>query len=149
MPRWQFVVAGLLLSAPALAETHRLDDLGTYSVPPAPSLQWSAWQTSGKHSVMVGQFELHLRLDVSAWMGRRVRIFMRLPKDQESVLELRWESGRTITGGQVASGRRTLIYSAEIRSPHIEDVVDVHVRSAPDWAGSSRRLDVVFELEGV
>ena len=142
------VAAALSSSFAAHSQTHRLDDLGTYSVPPVPSLQWSSRPSPGTRSTpMVGEFELHLKLDVGAWIGHRVRVYVRLPKDHGSAVELKWSAGRTVHGGQVSSGGRTLLLTTEIQSPRIEDVLEVQVKSTPDWAGSSRRLDLVFELE--
>lgn len=138
-----------LLIAQVRAEVQRLDDRGTYSIPPVPSLQWLSWHRAGARSVMVGLFELHLNLDVAAWVGRQGRIYLRLPRDQNASMELTWSAGQLLSGGRVSSGERTLIYSGEIRSPRIEEVLNVQIRSEPEWTGQSRRLDVAFELEGV
>lgn len=138
----------VLPATQACGQTQRLDDTGTYAVPPVPNMQWAP-QRPHKSPTMVGEFQFHIRLNLSKWKDQRVRIFLVLSRDQESIIDMTWSPGSFFRAGKARSGQRVQIFAGVVPSAVVEDDIHVWLQSEPDWTGQTRQINVVFELEGV
>jgi hypothetical protein len=138
----------LLAGAAALANPHRLDDSASHTVPPQVQMQWRELPpgTPGAGH-MEAWLRVNVRIDTRAWVGRSGRVYMVLPREEASTLEASWTTQGRLLPGRLQSGERALVFAGTIAAPSLEDQFQVRLRSAPDWQGSTRRLNFHFELD--
>jgi hypothetical protein len=142
------VVVCALVSATASAETHRLDDSLSHTVPPNVQMQWLPLTPGQSYAGgMEAWLRVNIRIDTRNWIGRSGRIFMVLPRDQASNIEAVWTTQGRLQPGRLVSGERTLVFAGTIPGATLEDQMQVRLRSNADWASNSRRLNFHFELD--
>jgi hypothetical protein len=141
-------VGCLLVAATAWANPHRLDDTGTYTVPPQLQMQWRELPpgTPGAGGMEAG-LRVNVRIATQAWMGRRGRIYLALARDDTSTVEASWTTRGRLQPGRVLSGERALVWSGTVSAATLEDQLQMRLRSGADWRRDSRRLDFHFELD--
>lgn len=143
-------VAGLLLvlgAAGARAETHRLEDPLSHTVPPTAQMEWLPQTPGQRDGGMETWVRVNVQIETRPWLGRRGRIFMVLPRDQSSTIEAVWTANGPLRSGRLVSGERALVWAGTIASETLRDQLQVRLRSGPDWQSASRRLNFHFELD--
>lgn len=90
---------------------------------------------------------VNVRIDVRAWVGRTVRIYMVLPPDESPPLELSWTTQGRLLPGRMAPGERALVHAGPINAQTLQDRLSVLVQARANWIAESRRLNVHFECE--
>lgn len=153
-PRWQRtlacgLLAGLLASASlgARANPHRLDDTGTYTVPPMVQMQWRERVGALAASGMEATLRVHVRIDTKRWIGRRGRIYLALARDETQSIEARWTTLGRLQPGSVRSGERTLVWAGSVTAATLEDQLLMTLLSGADWQANTRRLNFQFEFD--
>jgi hypothetical protein len=144
---WVLVLAALTCSHGS-ANTVRLDDSLSHTVPPNVKMQWLPF-ARGQASAggMEAWVTVNIRIDTRAWIGRRGHIYMVLPRDEVSSIEAVWSSQGRLQSGRLVSGERALVFSGTIPGASLEDQLRVRLRSNADWTSNSRRLNFHFELD--
>ena len=149
-PTARRTAAALLLAlaaGAASAETHRLDDSLSHTVPPTAQMQWRPQTRSDVDGGMEAWVRVNIRIDTQAWIGRSGRVYMVLPRDETSTLEAVWTTDGKLLAGRLVSGERALVYAGNITSNALRDQMLVRLRSGPDWQSNSRRLNFHFEID--
>jgi hypothetical protein len=141
------VAALLLLSGPALANPHRLDDSLSHTVPASAQMQWRPQTGAEPDAGVEAWVRVNIRIDTANWVGRTGRIYMVLPRDQSSSMEAEWTANGPLRPGRLVSGERALVFAGRIPGATLQDQLQVRLRSAPDWQSTSRRLNFYFELD--
>lgn len=136
-----------LCALPLRAETHLLDDSQSYTDPPAAQMEWLPQTPGDRDGGMETWVRANIRIDTREWIGRKGAIYMALLRDQSSSVEATWTTGGTLRPGRVTSGERTLVWAGVIGDDALTDVLQVRLRSGPDWQSASRRLNFQFELD--
>lgn len=132
----------------ASANTVRLDDSLSHTVPPNVQMQWRALPPgAGQDNGMEAWLRVNVRIDTSPWVGRSGRIYMVLPRDEASRIEAAWTGQGRLLSGRLLSGERALVHAGPIMGATLEDQLTVRLRSGPDWQSASRRLNFHFELD--
>ncbi len=147
---WQFFVAVLAALTCGLgsANTVRLDDSLSHTVPPNVQMQWLPFARGQANAGgMEAWVTVNIRIDTRDWIGRRGHIYMVLPRDEVSSMEAVWSSQGRLQSGRLVSGERALVFSGTISGPTLEDQLRVRLRSNADWTSNSRRLNFHFELD--
>lgn len=129
------------------AGTHRVDDSASTVEQPQPRMEWLQPRPGIAADAMSTQFWVNVRLDVRPWIGRQARIYLVLPPDETSPLELTWTTNGRLLAGRIVSGERALVFAGAIDSPTLQDRLSVQVKAKADWLGESRRLTTHFECE--
>ena len=140
------LLAGLCASA-AFAETHRLEDPLSHTVPPTAQMEWLPQTPGDRDGGMETWVRVNVQIDTRDWVGRSGRIYMVLPRDQASSIEAVWTANGPLRSGRLVSGERALVWAGTIASDSLNDQIQVRLRSGPDWHSASRRLNFHFELD--
>ena len=149
-PTARRTAAALLLAlaaGAASAETHRLDDSLSHTVPPNVQMQWLPQTRADQDGGMEAWVRVNIHIDTRDWIGRSGRVYMVLPRDETSTLEAVWTTDGKLLAGRLVSGERALVYAGNITSNALRDQMLVRLRSGPDWQSNSRRLNFHFELD--
>lgn len=137
-----------VVSAPAVANPHRLDDSLSHTVPPSVQMQWRQVPPGQSDAGgMEAWLRVNVRINTRDWIGRSGRVYMVLPRDQASTIEAVWTTQGRLQPGRLVSGERTLVYAGQLPGATLDDQLLVRLRSGPDWQSSSRRLNFHFELD--
>lgn len=149
--RWSpWLVAGVLFGAPDMtrANPHRLDDTGTYTVPPHVQMQWRERRSgmSGA-AAMDAVLRVQVRLDTRRWIGQRGRVYLTLPRNDTQALEARWTTQGRLLPGALRPGERALVWSGTVSTATLEDQLLMQLSAGTDWHTSTRRLDFHFEFD--
>jgi len=137
-----------LATAAARAETHRLDDSLTHTVPPNVQMQWRPMQAAADGSGAVEAWvQVNVRLDTRAFAQRSGRVYLVLERDQSSPVEAVWSSQGRLQAGRVVSGDRTLVFAGAIPGATLEDQLSMRLRAQTDWQSDQRRLNFHFEFD--
>jgi hypothetical protein len=132
----------------ARAETHRLDDSLTHTVPPNVQMQWRPMQAAADGSGAVEAWvQVNVRLDTRAVVQRSGRIYLVLERDQTSPVEAVWTSQGRLQSGRVVSGERTLVFAGVIPGATLDDQLNMRLRAQTDWQSEQRRLNFHFEFD--
>jgi hypothetical protein len=143
-------VAALLLvlgAAGARAETHRLEDPLSHTVPPTAQMEWLPQTPGQRDGGMETWVRVNVQIETRPWLGRRGSIYMVLPRDQSSTIEAVWTANGPLRSGRLVSGERALVWAGTIASETLRDQLQVRLRSGPDWQSASRRLNFHFEFD--
>lgn len=143
-------VAALLLvlgSSGARAETHRLEDPLSHTVPPTAQMEWLPQTPGQRDGGMETWVRVNVQIETRPWLGRRGSIYMVLPRDQSSTIEAVWTANGPLRSGRLVSGERALVWAGTIASETLRDQLQVRLRSGPDWQSASRRLNFHFEFD--
>jgi hypothetical protein len=141
------LTGALLWAGHAAANPFRLDDSQSHTVPPTVQMEWRAIAPGQPDTGMEAWVRVNVRIATREWVGRSGRIYMVLPRDQASTIEVSWTTQGRLLPGRLVSGERALVHAGLIASETLEDQLLVRLRSAADWNGPSRRLNVHFELD--
>jgi hypothetical protein len=136
-----------LLAGQAWASPHRLDDSQSQVVPPNVQMQWRSIAPGQGDTGMEAWVRVNARIATGAWLGRSVRVYMVLPRDQSATLEAEWTTQGRLLAGRLVTGERALVWAGVMASEMLEDQLLVRLRAASDWGASSRRLNFHFELD--
>jgi hypothetical protein len=130
------------------AETHRLDDALTHTVPPHVQMQWRPLQAAADGSGAVESWvRVNVRLDTRAFVQRSGRVYLALERDQSSPVEAVWTSQGRLQPGRVVSGERTLVFAGVIPGATLDDQLNMRLRAQTDWQSDQRRLNFHFEFD--
>ncbi len=144
----QLALASLLFAGGAQANTYRLDDTGTHTVPPNVQMQWRPLSSrGGAEPGMEAWLRVNIRIATAAWAGRSGRVYMVLPRDESSTVEAVWTTQGRLLPGRLSSGERALVYAGALPAATLEDQIHLRLRTGADWASVSRRLNFHFEFD--
>ena len=142
------VALAAFATAAARAETHRLDDSLTHTVPPNVQMQWRPMQAAADGSGAVEAWvQVNVRLDTRAFVQRSGRVYLALERDQTSPVEAVWTSQGRLQSGRVVSGERTLVFAGVIPGATLDDQLNMRLRAQTDWQSEQRRLNFHFEFD--
>jgi hypothetical protein len=147
---WSTLWPTLMLGFASVAEarTTPIDDSGSLPQDAPLVLRWQ--QLSPRPPVdnrMIGTLTLHLKLNVAPWLARSGRIYLVLPEQQPGGLNVSWTTHGYLLPGHVVSGSRALAYSGRIRSPFIEDVIELTVQVDGTRMRQLYHLNFRFEMD--
>jgi hypothetical protein len=131
----------------AQATTVRLDDSQSQVLQPQLGLQWrSISPAQGDHQV-VGGTRVQIRLNTLAIMGQTGRIFMALPAQPGSSVQVNWQTQGLLLNGQLISGSRTLVWQGKITAAVLEDVLSINLQTDGRFLQSQQALRFHFEWD--
>jgi len=148
-PTWtQSLLLALLLCglAPAAAaQAVRLDDSGTLVMGRQVPMRWD--DARGTSTALSGAVVVHLRLDVRAWRGKRVRIYQVLPALPGTPVQVEWRSQGVLMPGRMRDGDRVLVFSGVPTAEALQDTLEIEFRMDGDRTSGRDRLRFEYELE--
>jgi hypothetical protein len=156
--------AGLLLSPPSLAQREVLDDSLSPQRLYSMEVAWEAQEILRTIQAMMSDQNAELppltgrlngvevRLDTRRYVGRRARIFLRLPTampgaDGVGDLELRWRSNGRLLGGSVSPGQEALLFEGMIDDPVVSGVLNFQLTMGAGGTQGRFNLEPLYEIE--
>lgn len=142
------VLAASLACAPAMAQVYPVDDSASQVVGGNVRMKWdSVVPQRGQTSGLTGQFTVIVRLDVSPWVGRNVRIYKTLPPQPNGPLQARWTSRGVLQPGILRDGERTLVYAGTLLTDRLEDTLHITLQADGDRLPDYSQVTFAFEIE--
>lgn len=137
-----------LLAATAFATSQAaepVDDSASQVLGGLTRLEWVD-PAPGASNLMAGQVTVLVRLDVSPWQGRNVRIYQSLAK-QTMPLRVEWTARGPLLPGALADGERALVYAGPITTPSLTDTFVLSIYADGQLFERPEVLDFSFEIE--
>lgn len=140
----------------AMAAPKKLDDRGS---PRSVVHADSRWAHSGEGlsadetNAMVATIpNLEFRLDTSAYVGKRARIYLVIPDIVPGLrsptgMRVQWTSRGSLLGGSASPGQRTLVYEGPVQRPTMQEALDLTVHLDARYFERGLRFDPVFEID--
>ncbi len=144
------VLAALLwlATSTAFAQSYRVDDSASQVLGSTLRLKPATAPARGAPVYQVsGEIEVLVRLDVTPWLGRRGRIYMRLPERSGRSVTASWTTRGRLLPGTVRSGERALVYNGPINVRTIEDTQRLRIEADGRYLRPSEQLEFTFEID--
>jgi hypothetical protein len=131
------------------AQTYPVDDSASQVLESGLlKMRWdSVLPKPGQASIITGQVVVLVRLDVSPWRGRQVRIYQKLPSVPAGPINVRWTSNGALLAGTLRDGERTLVYAGAINSDRLEDTFRLTIQADGERVERPQALAFSFEIE--
>ncbi|HJR73299.1 MAG TPA: hypothetical protein VJ806_06640 [Luteimonas sp.] len=137
-----------LATSTAFAQSYRVDDSASQVLGSTLRLKPAATPARGTPVYQVsGEIEVLVRLDVAPWLGRRGRIYMRLPERSGRSVIASWTTRGRLLPGTVRSGERALVYNGPISVRTIEDTQRLRIEADGRYLRPSEQLEFTFEID--
>jgi hypothetical protein len=125
-----------------------VDDTGTVVRSPNLQLQWPRFVPRQASSGLQGSTTVDVRLNVAAWKGHNVRIYMLIPNGPAGPVRAAWTThGRLLPGALSAGTARALVYAGPITAARLEDVLELSLVVSGAHLQQACPLDFRFEME--
>jgi hypothetical protein len=104
------------------------------------------------NTVIARAHNLDTRLDTSAYLGSRARIYLELPIQVRGLanpgsLELSWTTNGLFSPGRVTPGNRQLIFEGTITDKVMRDIFDFTFEVDARFLTQTLRLEPVYDIE--
>lgn len=141
------LVALLLVLAPVHSPlaAERVDDSGSQVLGGLTRLEWAS-AAPGASNLMTGQVTVLVRLDVSPWQGRNVRIYQALNR-QSMPVRVEWTARGPLLPGAMADGERSLVYAGPVTGTTLSDTFVFTIHADGQLFERPEVLDFSFEIE--
>jgi hypothetical protein len=142
------LAASLTLWLPAQAETFRVDDSGTTASAPITKMRWRQLVPgrAADHTAE-GELQVDLRLNLTRWLHKPVRLYMRLAPTVEATILASWRSQGRLLPGSVRSSDRTLVYEGLVPVAILEETLQMRLSADGRQLTHAQALSFYFELE--
>lgn len=155
MKRTMLLVHGLLLVGSMIvpfgsahAQTFRLDDSASQVLGGPVAMKWESFVPRPGHGdALSGVITVVVRLDVSEWKGRTVRIYHTLPAHPSGPFTVRWTTHGRLLPGTMRDGERALVYSGQLQTDVMEDTFRILVQTDSGRLSREERLEFGFEID--
>lgn len=151
MSRSAALLTAWLLAAPLSATAQQalpVDDRASEVLGGPLRMRWDV--PSGRHdasSTVSGEVAVQVRLDVAPWQGRQARIFMTLPPQAGTRVDVQWTTRGVLLPGALRDGERALVFAGPLRAPRLEDVQQLTIRADGARLVRPEQLHFAFEIE--
>ena len=149
-------VALALAAATANAAPKRLDDRAS---PRSQVNVESRWLHSGEglnaeqlNAMVATVNNLEFRLDTSAYVGKRARIYLVIPEFVQGLrgpagMRVEWTTRGQFMAGSALPGQRTLVYDGMVQRPSMQETLDLSVFLDARYLERGLRFDPAFEID--
>ena len=149
-------LALVVAASAAAAAPKRLDD---HASPRSVVNVESRWVHAGEGlnpqqlNAMVATIpNLEFRLDTSAYVGKRARIYLVIPEfvqglQAPSGMRVEWTARGSFTAGAALPGQRVLVYDGMIQRPALQESLDLSVFLDARHIERALRFDPTFEID--
>jgi hypothetical protein len=151
-----FVSLALLAAAPVLAAT-RLDDSASprARIDITPRWQYEDGDLAGTprlHAMLAEAKNVEIRLNTSAYVGKRGRIYLVIPEfiaglRSPDAMRVEWRTRGLFQPGTVLPGARALLYDGPISKPLTGDTLDFTIQFDSRFMAGGFRFDPTFEID--
>jgi hypothetical protein len=148
------LLATLALPAPAAT---RLDDSASprARIDITPRWQFDDGELAGTsrlHAMVAEAKGVEIRLNTSAYVGKRGRIYLVLPEfisglRSPDAMRVEWRSRGLFQPGTLLPGARALLYDGPISKPQTGDTLDFTIQFDSRYMAGGLRFDPVFEID--
>jgi hypothetical protein len=138
-----------LFSPHAFSQTYAVDDSASQVLESGLlKMRWNSLvPATGQAATITGYVTVLVRLNVSPWRNRQVRIYQKLPSQPTGPVNVRWTANGPLLAGAVRDGERALVYVGPINSDQIQDTFRLHIQADGDRVVRPLSLTFSFEIE--
>jgi hypothetical protein len=139
---------GLAIAGHAQGATFHVDDTGTVVSQTVVPMRWKQ-PVPGRgadHSVEA-TVRVALRLNVSTWVNRPVRLYMALAPATGEPIYVSWRSQGNLLPGAIRSGGRGLIYSGVFSATALEEAIELSIKTDGRALVAAQGLQFSFEID--
>lgn len=150
------MIVACLASAAATAAT-RLDDSASPRARVDVTSRWlhtrEGLTDPAQLNAMVAEVRnLEVRLNTSAFVGKRGRIYLALPAfttglQSASGMRVEWQTRGTLMAGTALPGTRSVVYDGPITKAYLADFLDFSLFLDARYLQGGLRFEPVFEIE--
>lgn len=149
-------LAFALAATASAAAPKKLDDRGS---PRSLVNVESRWLHSGEglspeqlNAMVATVTNLEFRLDTSAYVGKRARIYLVIPEFVQGLrssagMRVEWTSRGSFLSGAALPGQRTLVYDGLVQRPTLHEALDLSVYLDARYLERGLRFDPAFEID--
>jgi hypothetical protein len=149
-------VALVLAASSAIAAPKRLDDRAS---PRSVVNVESRWLHTGEglnpeqlNAMVATVPNLEFRLDTSAYVGKRARIYLVIPEFVQGLrapsgMRVEWTARGSFMAGAALPGQRTLVYDGMIQRPALQESLDLSIFLDARHIERGLRFDPTFEID--
>lgn len=124
-----------------------VDDSATIVLQPSVAMEGGAAGQPPRSPLVAAATEALVRLDLSAWVGRRGRIYMVLRPEPGATVRASWTTSGVLLAGRIRSGEAGLVYAGPIAAPAIADRLQLLLEADGRRLEHEQALDFRFEIE--
>lgn len=142
------LAASVAISLPAQAETFRVDDSGSSASAPLTAMRWRQLipGRAADHNAE-GELQVNLRLNLTRWLHKPVRLYMLLSPTVEATVLASWRSQGRLLPGSVRSSDRALVYEGLVPVAILEETLQMRLSADGRQLSHTQQLSFYFELE--
>lgn len=129
------------------AATFRVDDSQTQVLESTLAMRWQQFSPVASNHTIEGSTRVHVRLNLSPWQGKLVKIYMVLPAQSIGTVQVSWRGQGKLLGGNLVSGQRSLVYAGPVQGAVLDDVLSLNLRADGRMVGSQHRLEFHYEID--
>jgi len=145
-----FLLAGIALMAGSnvCAAPIVIDDRASVVDQPVLSMQWRN-PVPGRRAdtILQGVTRVHARLDLHAWVGQSVHVYMALDPTPGQPVHASWRTTGRLLAGALDAGDRVLVYDGRVVAPLLEDLLELTLTTDGRTLATPAGLHFHFELE--
>jgi hypothetical protein len=141
------LLALLTWAGPASSATFQMDDSRSVVLNSSVPMRWRTLSPAKGDHVVQGLTQVQVKLDTRPWAGKFGKIFMALPAQPGSQIQVHWQAQGLFLGGQLASGQRGLVWSGTMPTALLEDLITVTIETDGRLLSSAQLLRFNFEID--
>ena len=126
----------------------KVDDSGSLVSQTRVPMRWSQARLGRRpDNTVEGSVQVALRLDLSPWLNRPVRLYMALPPSTGEPIQASWTAQGRLLPGTLRSGGRSLVFNDVVRSKRLEESIFLTLKSDARRLAPQQTLAFYFEIE--
>ena len=142
-----FAIFAMLALQSASAATFRVDDSGTTVFPALSEARWVRLTGRGLSFDVEATVRVNVRLHVSAWQGKLVRVYMTSPRGSTPLFRTTWKGGSVLLPGSIDATSRALVWTGKLAQSTLSDAVTVTLRADGRTLNTPQSLEFGFEID--
>lgn len=128
--------------------TFQVDDSLSQVQEPSAQLRWrTIIPNRATANILDAAVNVRIVLNTSPWIGKPARIYMLMPTQPQSSLNVQWTTSGLLLPGQLFGGQRRLVFQGVIPGPRVEDWMHVAITTDARDQVTAPRTNFTFEIE--
>lgn len=128
--------------------TFAVDDSMSQVLSPAAQLIWRQPLPSRQAPPLLdARTDVRIVLNLTPWIGKTARIYMRMPVLPQSSLSVQWTTSGVLSPGRLTGGQRQLVFQGVVPGGRLEDTMHLTAIADSRDPVTPSRVNFSFEIE--